>query len=550
VEEQRIDGLAASPGVALAAAWQPRRASGADLASLTADDDTVRDAFATVADDLGALADSMRRKGLREEAAILAAESAIARDEELVGAVLSYMSQGLTAGAAIHSAGEDFAAMLEALESAYLRERAADIRQVVRRALDSLAGGRDSAPPPKPFILLDSDVGPVDLLEVASHGLAGAVSFRGGVNAHAAIVARSLGIPLLIGVDTAQLPIDDGAIVLLDADQATLVVAPSPASCADANQRINDALARREHYALERDLPMQTADGRKVTLLCNAASATEVRIGLDAGASGVGLLRTELPFLHAAAWPGESAHREVLTPIFEHLDDVPVTVRLMDFSNDKLPPFLTDGLEGLEALLANPEALHAQLTAVVDVGRRAQTRVMLPMVRHASEVSAVRVQLRAIAQKVGAAPLLGIMVELPEAVAAATELAQVADFFSLGTNDLTAAVLKLSRTDQGARPALAAHPAVLKHIVATCRAAADTGISLSVCGDAGGDPLVLPLLLGAGVRTFSVSPARVDEVRYRIRRIDASEWAGRLHDVLELGDVESVWKYVEAASSR
>jgi phosphoenolpyruvate-protein kinase (PTS system EI component) len=517
---------------------------------LTADQETVRDAFSAVADELLTLAAEMRRKGLREEASILTAESAIARDEELLNTVISGMADGETAGAAIGHAGEHFAAMLEALDSPYLRERAADIRQVVRRALVVLAGGPDSAPPPKPFVLLDADVGPIDLLEVADQGLAGAVSLRGGVNAHAAIVARSLGIPLLIGIDPAQLAILDGSDVVVDAERAKLIVDPSPETRADADRRMAEATSRREQFALERDLPTETADGRRVVLLCNAASAPEVTIGLGAHASGVGLLRTELPFLNAREWPTESVHREMLAPVFAQLDGVPVTVRLMDFSNDKVPPFLVSGLEGLDALLDNPAALRAQLTAVLDVGRRAQTRVMLPMVRRPDQVTAVRTELHTVAQQVGVAePMLGIMVELPEAVERAAGLAQVSDFFSLGTNDLTAAVLGLSRADRGARPALAAHPSVLARVVATCDAASAAGISVSVCGDAGGDPLVLPLLLGAGVRAFSVSPARVDEVRYRIRRISASEWAGRLRAVLALPDVESVWAYVESVSA-
>jgi phosphoenolpyruvate-protein kinase (PTS system EI component) len=245
-------------------------------------------------------------------------------------------------------------------------------------------------------------------------------------------------------------------------------------------------------------------------------------------------------------------HRETLTPVFEQLDGLPVTVRLMDFSNDKLPPFLANGseaLEGLEALLAHPDALRDQLAAVVDVGRRAQTQLMLPMVRRPEEVTVVRTMLREVATQLSVpVPKLGIMVELPEAVERAAELAEVSDFFSLGTNDLTAAVLRLSRVDQGARPALAAHPMVLAHIVTSVSAAEEAGISISVCGDAGGDPLVLPLLLAAGLRVFSVSPARVDEVRYLLRRFSVTEWAERLPEVLQLEDAEAVWAYVKRAN--
>ncbi len=551
LDEQELSGVAASPGVALAAAWQPRRNSGADPASLVADVDSVKDAFATVGDEFLALADGMRKKGLRDEANILTAESAIARDEELLSGVLEAMEEGATAGTAIYTVGEQFALLLEGLESEYLRERAADIRQVVRRTLTVLAGVRGTAPPQKPFILLDLDVGPVDLLEVAADGLAGAVSMRGGVNAHASIVARSLGIPLLIGIDTEALAVEDGDEVLIDADRSTLVLQPTEDSRAEANQQVAAAAAQRDQYALERDFPAQTADGFQVKIMCNVASAPEARIGLSAHASGVGLLRTELPFLHANRWPSGGMHRDTLTPIFAELDGLPVTVRMMDFSNDKVPPFLEGGLEGIEALLSNPAALRDQLAAVLDVGRRADTKVMLPMVRTPEEIAVVRGLMHEVAQELSIdEPELGIMVELPETADRAPELAKTSDFFSLGTNDLTAAVLGLSRTDQGMRPAMAAHPTVLKHIVATVKAADEAGIPVSVCGDAGGDPLVLPLLLAAGLRAFSVSATRVDEVRYRLRRINVSDWVDRLPEVLALLDAESVWEYVQHASGQ
>lgn len=546
---RRIEGGAAAPGVALATAWYPRRHStDAAASSLTADDQTVRDAFATVGVELSTLADEIRRKGLGEEADILGAQAAIARDEELRDDVLAEMALDTPAGAAIHLVGERYALMLEQVESAYLRERAADIRQVIRRTLAVLSGSGASAPPPKPFVLVDPDVGPVDLLELASNGLAGAVSFRGGISAHAAIVARSLGIPLLIGVDTERLDLVDGTDVLLDADHAVLIIDPSPEVRVEANRRIAAATARQQQHALERDLPGETLDGAHVGLLCNAASAPEVLIGLEARAAGVGLLRTELPFLTAQQWPNRQAHCTALMPVFEQLGGLPVTVRLMDFSNDKLPPFLTPDLQGLDALLGNPGALRDQLIAVLDVGRQARTQLMLPMVRDPDQVTAVRVLLRDVARQLGVpAPPLGIMVELPEAADRADELAEVSDFFSLGTNDLTAGVLGLGRLDEHAVPALAAHPSVLRRIVATVQAAQRAGIPVSVCGDAGGDPLVLPLLLGAGIRTFSVSPARVNEVRHRIRRTNAADWAGRLGPALELRDAEAVWDYVERA---
>jgi phosphoenolpyruvate-protein kinase (PTS system EI component) len=544
---RRIPGGAAAPGVALATAWYPRRGTTESAAaSLAADDQTVCDAFESVGLELSTLAETLRRKGLGEEADILSAEAAIARDTELRDDVLAEMAQGGLAGAAIHLVGERYAQLLEQAESEYVRERAADIRQVIRRTLAVLSGSQRSSPPPQPFVLVDADVGPVDLLELASEGLAGAVSLHGGVSAHASIVARSLGIPLLIGIDPEPLAIADATEVLLDADHAVLVIDPSPEVRAEANRRIAALAARRQQHELERDLPAETVDGEQVALLCNAASAPEARIGLEARATGVGLLRTELPFLTAPNWPSGQAHRASLTSVFEQLGDLPVTVRLMDFSNDKLPPFLSADQQGLDALLANPQALRDQLIAVLDVGRKARTQVMLPMVRTPEQVVAVRGLLRDVALELGVPePPLGIMVELLDAVDRADQLAEVSDFFSLGTNDLTASVLGLGRLDEQASPALAAHPKVMRSIVATVRAAHRAGIPVSVCGDAGGDPLVLPLLLGAGIRSFSVSPARVDEVRHRIRRLSAADWAGRVDHCLQLPDAEAVWDYVE-----
>lgn len=542
-----LAGVAASSGIALAAPFLPHSDLHASAASdLKADPSAVTEAFAAVGGELSALAATLRAKGLADEADILEAESLIASDEELASEVLAAMAKGADAGDAIATVGAEFASLLESLESEYLQERAADVRQVVRRVLSLLSGPGETAALPEQFILCDADVGPADLLERAGDGLAGAVSLRGGVNAHAAIVARSLGVPLLLGIDPRQLEFAAGVDVLLDADRSVLVIDPPADVRKDARRRIRAGTDTRRRYAVERDQPAETVDGRPVVLLCNVASAAELQIAFDAGAAGVGLLRTELPFLDSTGWPTEEEHREFLETIFASLDDVPVTVRLLDFSNDKVPPFLIGRPAGLEALLAAPAALQAQLAAVLEVGRRARTTIMLPMVRTPEEVLAVRAQLRGLARQVRLPePPLGVMVELPEAVERSDELAAVADFFSIGTNDLTSTVLGLDRSDQGSRPGLTAHPKVLSQVVRTCQAAKRAGIPVSVCGDAAGDPLVLPLLLGASVSTLSVSPARVDEVRWRIRRTNASEWETHLGKVLQLRDAEAALAYLD-----
>jgi phosphoenolpyruvate-protein kinase (PTS system EI component) len=265
-----------------------------------------------------------------------------------------------------------------------------------------------------------------------------------------------------------------------------------------------------------------TADGQPFALLCNVASDVEVRAGRSAGAEGVGLLRTELPFLGADRWPVRADHSRALRPILAEAAEWPVTVRLLDFANDKVPPFLRGHRAGLDALLDNPSALADQVRAALSVGRDVDLRIMVAMVRSAADLLAVRSVIEEQAGELGVAPVpVGAMVETVEAVEAIGSLSTVADFFSIGTNDLTAQVLDLDRTDPRARPELTAHPYVLELVSRVVAGARLAGRPLSLCGDAGADPTALPLLLGANVRAFSVATARVDETRYRLRRLNS-----------------------------
>jgi phosphoenolpyruvate-protein kinase (PTS system EI component) len=270
---------------------------------------------------------------------------------------------------------------------------------------------------------------------------------------------------------------------------------------------------------------VQTADGQQVTLLCNVASAAETRLGLAGGAAGVGLLRTEIPFTKARDWPGYDEHLAALGPVLSLLAGRVAVVRLLDFAGDKVPPFR--GAEGLTALLRAPHALADQLAAVLEAGRDASLAIMIPMVAEPAQVHAVRAQLSRAATAAGLAPPpLGIMVEVEGTAAGAARFAGVADFFSIGTNDLTAQVLGRDRS--ALRPADCADPAVLRLISHVAAAGRQAGIGVSVCGDAAADPAVLPALLGAGVRTLSVGAARVPQVAEWAAGIDTARAAEEL----------------------
>jgi phosphoenolpyruvate-protein kinase (PTS system EI component) len=496
--------------------------AGADAGNghrMAAAEDAVLAAFAAVARDRAALAADLRARGQDEQAAIVDIAALIAADPALVSSAVDGVRAGASGNEAILQAGEAQAALLAALPDPDLAQRAGDVRQVAKAASDSLTGSTAGPPPAGKFILVRREVEAADLIRLADAGLAGAVSIGGGASSHAAIIARGLGLPMLAGADPAVLGTATGQHAILDATAGELITDPTEPEIAAAQSAaaatLVDGLVAGE---------VKTADGQPVTLLCNVASAAETRLGLSGGAAGIGLLRTEIAFTTATDWPSLHDHLAQLTPILGLLEGRPAVVRLLDFSGDKVPPFLASGArQGLDALLGDERALRAQLTGIVRAGRGAHVSVLVPMVRSLAQVAAVRAALAEAAAAEGVVPpRLGIMVEVASTAANAAAFAAVADFFSIGTNDLSSDVLGLDRSGQAATPSLAADPRVLTLIRDVARAAAAGGIPVSVCGDAAADPLVLPLLLGVGVRTLSVGAARVPGVARQIADTDTA----------------------------
>ena len=482
--------------------------------------DTVRGAFGAVAAERRALAGELRAAGREHEAGIVEIGALIAADPALSAPVLAALGTPVPVTAAValvREAAEAQASILESLPDPDLAQRGSDVRQVAEAVIAHLAGAAAPPVPDGPFILVRREVDPADLIRLADGAaagrLAGAVSVGGGASSHAAIIARGLGLPMLAGADPNVLTAPDGHQAILSSARGELIVDPAEPELAAAQTATTQTETPR---SAAHDLT--TADGQPVTLLCNVASAAETRLGLSGGATGVGLLRTEIAFTTAADWPSREDHLAQLTPILSQLDHRPAVVRLLDFSGDKVPPFLrSQEKQGLTALLNAPEALRDQLTAILLAGRGTRLSVLVPMVRSLEEVAAVRAALADAAADAGLAPpKLGIMVEVAATAANAAAFATAVDFFSLGTNDLTSEVLGLDRADRAVKPSLATDPRVQGLIQRTVEAAAEAGISVSVCGDAAADPLVLPLLLGQGIRTLSVGAARVPQVARQI----------------------------------
>jgi len=530
--------------------------------AVSATPEEVRDAFAAVAAERFALAERLRDAGRDQEAAIIEVGGLIAADPLLADPAAAAVRDGGDVATAVRQATEAQAAVLEALANPEMAERAGDVRQVAHAVLDRLSQAGAAPRPAGDFILVRREVSPADLIELAEAGLVGAVSVAGGASSHAAIIARGLGVPMIAGTDPAVLAAPEGQLGRLDADAGELIVGPEAGDLPAA--RAGHDLSQQRPGPARAAAPAgdigsaRTADGREIAVLCNVASAAETRLGLAAGAAGVGLLRTEIPYSEALAWPTLAEHQAQLEPICGLLAGRPATVRLLDFSGDKIPPFLRDEAgagsgpsgeagvgSGLAALLAHRTALPDQLRAILQAGRGTDLAILIPMVSSLDEVRQVREVLTKTADALGAdLPRLGIMVELQVTAATAETFAPAVDFFSIGTNDLTGQVLGLDRRDPAAGPALAADPRVLTLIARVADAGRQAGIGVSVCGDSAADQLVLPLLIGLGVGTLSVPAARVQRVRTWLAGLDTSACATLAAAALRASTVDQVRELV------
>ena len=492
--------------------------------------EAARRSLGMAAEDLERMAERLSMAGRGEDAEIIATGALMAADPELDAEVARLvLIEGSPAAAALLAATAQFADSIATLPDPLLAERADDVRSLGRRAARHALGVEEPPPAKQGVVVLAESLGPADVAELGPEVVAVALS-AGGSRAHAAIVARSLGIPMVVGAGAELLGWPPSALVVVDGDQGQVRLDPDQGELMAARDAVRAAGADRAQARAERDLQVETLDGRRLRLFANASSLPELREAFEQGAEGVGLLRTELLFLDASAWPDAAAHQRLLRPLLGRIGDRPATVRLLDFGGDKTPPFLRgERGRGIELLLAAPAALREQLVALVSLGAPG-LRVLLPMVTDASQVATVRALLAELteAARGSSRPTLGAMIEVPLAARRASALAEVCDFFSIGTNDLSQLQLGIDRSRPGEAPTH--HPEVLQLIASTVAGAAQRRIPVEVCGEAASDPISLPLLVGLGVDELSVGASRIGGVRRAVRklRFDDTQQLARL----------------------
>jgi multiphosphoryl transfer protein len=493
-----------------------------------------------------------------QSAAIFDAHLLFLEDEELIAPVRSAILDGARgAGEAWKEAVDRVAETWRALDDPYLRERAADVEAVGAQVLAHLLGSASARPSlAGGGVLIAADLTPTDTAGLDPAAVVGIATALGGPTSHSAILARSLGIPSVVGLGRAVLEISEGTTVIVDGEGGTVRSDPNPAQIAEAERRADSFRASEAAARAEATRPAVTRDGTPIEVLANVGQPADVEAALHAGAEGVGLLRTEFLFIGRDTMPSEQEQEAAYRGIAGSLGGRPLILRTLDVGGDKPLPYLPVpaeanpflGLRGLRLGLARPEVLRTQLRAVLRVAADHPVKVMFPMVTSLAEVRAAKALVEEARREVEGAggrvpPHLevGIMVEVPSAALDAEVLAPEVDFFSIGTNDLTQYTLAAERCNERvAGFADALHPAVLRLIEMTVQGAGSYGRMVGVCGEIAGDPVAVPILVGLGVRELSAAPPAVPRVKRAVRETEIGSARTLAERALALDSAEAV----------
>jgi phosphocarrier protein FPr/phosphocarrier protein len=485
------------------------------------------------------------------KAQILDAHLELLEDPDLNDMAIRSISEGKSAGFAWRDAFQQQAAMLEKLDNPLLRERAGDIRDVGRRVLGLLAGVKEARiDVPDESILIAEELSPSDTASLDRSKVLGFCTTTGGATSHVAILARSLGIPAICGIDEDALQLANGTPVVLDGSRGSLRRNPSAGELEKAHERIRRQTAKREDEKLAASKVAMTADGHRVEVVANIRNAQEARDAVAAGAEGVGLLRSEFLFDDRDTAPSEDEQAAEYCAVAEALGrERTLVVRTLDVGGDKplsylpLPrednPFL--GLRGVRVSLDRPDIFRTQLRAILRAAPIGNLHVMFPMITTIEEVRAARKILSEEAGDRADSVKVGVMIEVPAAALIAEPLAREVDFFSIGTNDLTQYTLAMDRGHPKlAKQADALHPAVLRLIGMTVDGAHKHGKWVGVCGGIASDAMAVPVLVGLGIDELSVSVPAVGSIKAQLARLTMDEARKLAGEVLQLGTAAEV----------
>jgi phosphoenolpyruvate-protein phosphotransferase (PTS system enzyme I) len=532
----KLTGIGASEGVAVGPAFVPRTGRPEPERMQIAEEDVepelqkFQSAVQAVVGRLSETIDALRRSGNEDEAGIFEFHAEMAEDPELASAVEKRVQNLESPEAAVLAAGEEYASGFAAMDDEYLAARADDVRDVTGQISAELMGRAASGfeAMQKPSVVLARSLAPSDTARIEKGMALAFVTAEGSKTSHVSIMARSMGIPAVVGVGDALAEAFDADTVAVDGTEGSAITDPDPETVAEF-EKMSEALAE-ERAALDeyRHVQARTTEGRRIEVAANLGSASEAEDALQWGAEGVGLFRTEFLFMQRDDLPTEDEQYDAYSAVAVAFGDKPVIIRTLDVGGDKdLPgvdqphednPFL--GWRGIRMSLDTPDLFGPQLRAVLRAAAHGNLKLMFPMVAEVGELQAAKKVLQearaGLAEEgveIGEVET-GVMIETPAAAVCAAELAEESAFFSIGTNDLVQYTLAADRGNERLRRLQTAdHPAVLALIRQTCEAAARSNIPVGVCGEAAGEPNMIPKLIDLGVTELSMSPPSIPRAK-------------------------------------
>ncbi|GFE90396.1 phosphoenolpyruvate--protein phosphotransferase [Steroidobacter agaridevorans] len=474
-------------------------------------------------------------------------------DWELVASARRAISRGKSAAFAWRRAVRDSADTLRALGDPRMSERVDDLIDLESQVLLALSGEAPAAIPQLPdrAILVADDLKPSQLVSLDATRLAGICLAAGGPTSHVAILAAAMGVPALVALGQSVLSIEDGAWLVLDAEQGALTISPDQVALAAAEQTLTQRKQRQQSERAAAHVECRTADGERIEVFANLGSIAEAQVAVAHGAEGCGLLRTEFLFLERDAPPSEDEQLQQYQGIARALENRPLVIRTLDIGGDKPIPYLplpaeenpALGLRGVRTSLWRPDLLRVQLRAILRVQPVEQCRVLLPMITDPAEIRAVRRMLDEVRRELGiGSPVeVGAMIETPASAVIADRIAREVDFLSIGTNDLTQYTLAMDRGHaELAHRIDGLHPAVLNLIAMTVDAANEHDKLVAVCGGLASEPAAVPILIGLGVRELSVVPTLVPQLKSLIRTVTVDACRSLAERALAMDTAEAV----------
>jgi len=505
------------------------------------------------------------KEDLGEEAAeIFTAQKLMLEDPELINTIKTRVKNELiNIEAALFETSENFAQQLEAINDEYLSGRALDIRDVSSRCLRNLLGIKETpaAGLKSPAIIVAKDLTPSDTVLLNKDFVLGFCTAEGGSTSHTAILARGLGIPAVVGAGTAVEQITNGDEIVIDGDAGIIVINPDQGQVKEFSKRQKKFQKIQAEAEAITHQPAITTDGHQVEIVANIGNVDGVQAALDAGAEGVGLLRSEFLYLERPNLPTEEEQYQKYKTIADAFGDKPVILRSLDVGGDKDIPYIDMppeanpflGVRAIRLCLSRPELFKPQLRAALRAGFGNNLKLMFPMVATVDDVLKTRTvleecrdELKKEGYDVADQMDIGIMIEVPSAAIMADQLSEVVDFFSIGTNDLSQYTLAADRTNaQVAQIASGFQPAVFQLIKQVIDAAHSNGKWVGLCGEMAGELLAIPILLGLGLDEFSMNPPAIPFAKQLIRSISLEHAQQVAQTALNLKSDTEIREYIQ-----